>query len=187
MEPGNLKANNEAGKPEKPWILSFGGWMKKLAAAFNQEVSEERIAVYASTLGDLSVEQLDAACQRCLEHCRFFPTISEIREQVHLDVKHLDQFNAEVAWGIFRENFRSWFPDVGVTGKPKPLGEAGEYAALLIGGYGRFAASELAHENFIRSEFIAAYQRYRDTGGYLAPTREQAAALLEKLRGELPE
>ncbi len=167
----------------------FVEWMRKLGIAFNQEISEARMALYAEALMDLSPEALETAFRQCVQTCHFFPTVADIRDQVRKQLDATDTFNAERSWVLFKQLFSRWHPDVGFLDNDLPeLDEAGEYALRTIGGFSRFSQTEKANENFIRKEFIAAYQRYRETGGYLAPTREQAAALLDKLKkGELPE
>ena len=184
----NQKPNALSEKIERQRMQLCAGWMNKFGIAFAQEVSEERILLYTEALLDLPDESLENAFRECMQICKFFPTLAEIREQTRKQFDACDQFNAEKAWGDFKKLFKNhWHPDVGFHGKYPRLDDAGEHAMQLIGGCERFAATPLEHENFVRKEFIAAYCRYRETGAYLAPTREQAAALLGRLKEELPE
>lgn len=150
--------------------------MDKLAAAYSTEVSEERQAIYIAALSDMSIEDLDAAFLHSVRTCKFFPTIAEIRAAVNPD-----RLNAEKAWLVFKKRFQSWHPDIGFSNAPE-ADEAGRYAERSIGGVARFAQSEIVHEHFIRAEFIEAYNRYRETAGHLAPTKEQAEQMLAKLQ-----
>jgi hypothetical protein len=108
-------------------------------------------------------------------------------------VRHMSQpddtMAAEQAWMDFKKLFKNhWHPDVGFYGDYPRLSPAGEYAMRVIGGVTRFAETEIQHEGFIRKEFIEAFHRFKETGGYLGPTREEAKAFIEKLQNrKLPE
>ena len=184
----NPKPKRGSAAHEKRVIDFLKSWMQKLASAFNQEMTEARAAIYMEALIDIPVETLDAAFRNALHTCRFFPTIAEIRGFTVKQLEAADLMNAEKAWTTFKSLYGHWHPDVGFHGTLPKLDEAGEWAMRQIGGIARFHVSEIADEAFLRRDFIQAYQRYRETGGYLAPTREQAAELLAKLcTGELPD
>ena len=157
--------------------------MKKLTIAFGQEMNPERMIIYAEALQDLSIDALETAFRQCLQTCKFFPTVADIRGQIAKQLESSDHFNAERAWTMFIEIFNHFYhPDIGVYENAPQLDEAGKYALRTIGGIQRFKNTMIVEQNFVKKDFITAYLRYRETGGYLAPTRDQAAVLLDNLR-----
>ena len=162
--------------------------MSAYAEIYGKDVSKEKLEVYAMLLKDMPLNQLEGALAECAKNCQYFPTVADIRATISRRLQQADQFGAEKAWNVFLSRFGAWHPDTGLSSSaPKP-DPAGEYAERQIGSFVRFAASEIQHEAFIRKEFIDAYKRFHETGGMLAPSREEAARFLESLRkGELPE
>lgn len=121
---------------------------------------------------------------RASRECRFFPTPADIIERIprRASVEEREEFDAEEAWDRFKVRFKKWHPDIGLDVAEET--KAFKYALNQIGGFERFAKSEIAHENFVRKEFIEAHQRYDKTGGRLAPSREEAKQLIERLKVE---
>ncbi len=84
---------------------AFGKLMAALAEAFSQDVSPAKLDVYFRALGDMSVEQIDAAVWTLIRTrtTATFPKVAEIREAVHGKVE--DQ--AQLAWVKFIGAVRS--------------------------------------------------------------------------------
>jgi len=62
--------------------------MRKLAAAYRQELTPETVSLYIAELVDLHEDRLELAFRQVLRDCKFFPTIAEIRnfeEKVQVD------------------------------------------------------------------------------------------------------
>lgn len=57
----------------------FALWMRKLAAAYRQEISLETQAMYLQSLADLPLDRLNSAFQCAVRECKFLPSIAEIR------------------------------------------------------------------------------------------------------------
>lgn len=188
----------------------FAGWMNKLAAAYGVEATEERQAVYLDALADLAIGELERAFRQCLNECKFFPAIAEIRAAVEKTYRVQDQFDAEKAWDWVKQIIRKhWFGEwMPVMSHIKPEHYSGhvavcrggyllyppafdgitEYAIRQVGGIERIINATDENHDFIRRGFLEAFKRHRETGGYLAPSRLEATALLDKLRRkELPE
>lgn len=51
-----------------------------MAVSLGQEITAERLGIYAKALGDLTQDQLRPAFARLITEAKFFPKISEIRE-----------------------------------------------------------------------------------------------------------
>lgn len=164
-------------------------WLSALSEIHNQPASKEKIRLYAELLADAPVDALAVAFRKSAQQCRHFPTIADIRNILQTDLQQVERFDGEESWDRVKLIFRKhWHPDIGFHSNPPNLDPAGEYALRQIGGMKRFANSDIAGENWVRKEFLEAYQRFHETGGRLAPSREEAAKLLDKLkRGELSE
>ncbi len=155
----------------------------------NDTLTEQKIESYIELLVDISPDLLEQALIRTARTAEWFPSVAEIRRNVTEQYTAEDSMKSEAAWDtvmlIFRHNFH---PDIGLYGDPPKLDEAAEWALRQIGDLKGIARSNVENESFLRKDFITAYKRYRETGGYLAPTREQASKLLNQLRkGEIPE
>lgn len=61
--------------------------MAILQAAFPRDVTDDVTAVYRLGLADLSEDQYLAGINACVKECRYFPTVSEIRERAGLNKK----------------------------------------------------------------------------------------------------
>lgn len=164
-------------------------WLSALSEIHNQPASKEKVRLYTELLADVPVDALSVAFRKAAQQCQRYPSIAEIRGLVRSETNAIERFDGENAWDLVKVIFRKhWHPDIGFHGDPPRLDAAGEYALRQIGGMKRFAQSDIAGENWVRKEFLEAYQRFHETGHRLAPTREEAVNLLDKLkRGELPE
>ena len=169
----------------------LANWMAAYSEITGQDVTDEKLKVYAVLLRDVPLDRLSFALEQAARirgnGPGGFPTPADILRFVKQQDAATVELEADKAWVTFKRIFsKHWSPDVGLFGNPPELDEAGEYALRTIGGFLRFGESRVEHEGFIRKEFLAAYQRYHDTGGLQFPTREQAGRLLEKLQKELP-
>lgn len=138
------------------------GWFAKLmfltAEASGTKVTETRIRVYAADLADIPREQVEAAVGRVRrEGSGFFPTVAEIRRQIHPSPEDA----ALQAW----------------TGLVNAASAVGGYASLEIedpfasvalatvfGGWVAFCREEQGPGMALkRQEFLAAYREARRT------------------------
>jgi hypothetical protein len=69
-----------------------------LAAALGETVTQERLAIYADDLGDLTQEQIERALLRARRELRFFPKIAELREFAGVGIKQHDDAEMRAAW-----------------------------------------------------------------------------------------
>src|SRR5262245_35256672 len=139
-------------------------WIKKLAAAFRVELTEETLAVYVEQLLPYKQESLEFAFRQCIHEWdkpSLMPPIAFLLERATRI-----SMQAEQQWQLVLEIFHHhWHPDIGLYSDPPKLDGAGEYALRQIGGWNGFSASLLEHEGFIRDRFIEAYRRYHAEGG----------------------
>ena len=171
---------------DKPTATRFESSLAKGLMAFaeihNRRFTPELLKIYAAALADLSLEQLDGAIALALRKLGRFPAPSDLRGFVEARTEARELFAGEEAWGLVKRIFaRHWHPDLGLYGEAPALDAAAEYALQTIGGYRRFAQSEIAAENWLRKDFLEAFGRYHATSGRLAATREEARTLLAEL------
>lgn len=167
--------------------------------AYRQPVGAEQIAIYKAALENgLTLEQLEAACQRALKTCRFFPTIADLLSCVHRDQAQaeqaVDKLHAERAWDSLMAHIDRWGADRTplVCGRretgeiifeyAEPLLPEIEWAVRQCGGYYKVATATTENVHFIRKEFLAQFVRYRETAALAAPSREEARQLLAGLQ-----
>lgn len=67
-----------------------------LAAAFEKQLSGRMVAAYADGLADLPGEQVVLACRQIMRTAKYFPRISEIREEAN----RLSHDNAAEQWAL---------------------------------------------------------------------------------------
>jgi hypothetical protein len=163
---------------------AFGGLMAGLGEAFNEPVSEARVAIYFEALEDLPIDALQSAARAYAKTGRFFPKPVELRDLV----QGTTEDHAEVAWlYVVREVRR-----VGWSGTPRWPDAATEHAALgLFGGGWRTLCEHLPAQGpellGYRKAFVAAYgAAARQTAlTALPPTRSEAKQALADLKAHL--
>src|SRR5262245_53010146 len=77
MKP-EAKASNDASTPRTPSLLA--NYLQQLQSALGQILPEERQKIYLRALADLSEDQLADAFRHAILHCKFIPTIAELRD-----------------------------------------------------------------------------------------------------------
>lgn len=131
----------------------FAGVMLYLGTAYRQQLTAERIAIYADALGDLDIETLMRAAKIAVKECQFFPTPAELRKHA---VGGLDD-RALVAWSALgRAASRvGGYQSVEID---DPC--AADALVLVFGSWPEFCQTEDGPELAMkRQEFMAAYRR----------------------------
>ncbi len=180
-----MSDNNEQNKQR---LTLCAKWMTGFSEIYGREVTKEMIRLYSELLADISIETLEIALRLASQSCTRFPTVADIRGQVQKQVVAEDQMHAEMAWDLVQRILsKHWHPDIGFHSNPPEIDGPTEHALRQVGGYRRLNETPVDNLNFIRRDFLEAFKRYRETAGYLAPSRQEAAAFLDSLkRGELP-
>lgn len=129
----------------------FAATLAVLAEAYAETVSQARAEAYFLALGDLAVEEVEAAARACLRTCRFFPRPVELREA--LAGSPADQ--AEQAWARFLLAVR----DVG-SYATVDFGDAAlhETITVLYGGWESCWRLETAELSYRHAEFLRVYR-----------------------------
>jgi len=133
--------------------------MVRLAAAYpSAVVTELTIEIYIEELADLDTELLAGAAKKCRATCKWFPTISELRDAaVALSVS--DKRSGAEAWGdVLRA--------ISEHGYPHGPGDGWDFQDLLVGrvvrgmGWRNLCMSEEGMAD--RAHFIKSYEQERD-------------------------
>src|SRR5260221_17413 len=86
-----------------------------LAASFpNAKISGATIDAYAGQLIDIPVGLLDAAARQCAADCKFFPTMSELRDKARV-IAHPSRTTPADAWAEVMTAMKQ----VGFYGQPE--------------------------------------------------------------------
>ena len=84
--------------------------IKRLADSFpNFNLTKNTMVEYINRLRDVPVDALNLALERCQLKCKFFPTISELRDEV-FEATYLPPPTAARAWSEFTQQASSIYP-----------------------------------------------------------------------------
>jgi len=164
-----------------------------IAAAVQAEVSTETYKVYVHALQHIPLADLEVAGARCIAEIKWWPKIPEILARVPnspQQIQQREQLEAEQTWNVitYFAGGRQCICD----GMGQELTEAGKYALRILGGW-QPICDVLIHRpsadavHFLKKNFLDGYTRHKETGGLLAPSREEARRLLAGLQGEMKE
>ena len=162
-----------------------------IAAAVQAEVSTETYKVYVQVLQHIPLADLEAAATRCMSEIKWWPKIPEILERLPngpRQIQQREQLEADQVWNAI-SHFAGGHSCI-CGGIGQPLTEAGRYAVTQVGGWRAICNVVLAERpsadsvHFLKENFLEAYARHAETGGLLAPSREEARRLLAGLHGE---
>src|SRR5580704_1938165 len=136
-------------------------------------VTEEIYAIYGEALADLSAEQLDAACRRAGQTCKYLPRPADIRAQLDSAQASALELEAEKDWQNVLEGIH-W-------STPRRFSGATEHAIRAAGGLRfieRCSEEQLA---WCRKEFLKAYKNIHETrrNEYLLSATEASRRLAE--------
>lgn len=168
-------------------------WLTTFGEAFGVQVSTARRKIYFHALqGDMTVDELNVACERALKSCRFFPSVAEILCQKVSEEKDGNQLEAERAWDQLQGHIARWGSDGvplysgGKVIKRPPLDPATEWATRQCGGIQQVAHLSSTSFPFARRDFISFYQRFKQTDGLqLTVGKAEATKLLQKYAPKL--
>lgn len=140
-------------KAEKAQLLKA---ILHLAAAFDATLSQERQTIYLENLSKIPYPVIAGAIQRCMDTCKFFPSIAEIRELAGQgDNKQALEDRAALAWDNLRslrgKAYRESALECPITAK----------CFRALGGKMNFGTWDYdAQEQWKRKEFISLYTAY---------------------------
>lgn len=126
-----------------------------LCEAFNRQPTPATFAAYEMGLAGMSAEQVEAACTKALQRCKFMPVPAELRELAAGDGAGFEA-TAEKAFHRLREAVKRFGPDTSVNFHDGAINAT----VRLLGGWQRVC--NLPCEEFdkwFRKEFIATYCR----------------------------
>ena len=92
--------------------------LARLQLAYPNALDDERMNFYVNMLADVQPELMAAAVTYCINHCRFLPSIAELREAADKAVTMAtggpDANSSAEAWGRVQKAIAS----IGYTGRP---------------------------------------------------------------------
>lgn len=164
---------------------------------YNRPITRALVSLWLEHFGGEDPTRLAPALRDVEKQSEFFPSPATVRRLINEKGEAQDQLAASRAFEELVRYVRCWGSDrlPNYTGSQnrggKPL-YAPELPAptlrvlLEMGGYEEVA---LALENgnqeqvhWLRKEFVRLYEYREETANYLAPTREEARELMEKVR-----
>lgn len=155
-----------------------------LAAAFDQEVSPERLDLYVDRLAALPLEAVVTAVTRAMDTKTYFPAIAELRALAGADDPHAKQAledQAVLAWESLRR-LKGRLPY-----NPEALTDPLTMKAFrALGGRNGFGQWDYEkHEEWKRKEFVAVYQAAARAAakGDRALTHEESVPVLMQVWG----
>lgn len=166
-------------------------FLVRFGEIFRQPITSPLVSIWMEHFAGVSPEVLETALRRAEHESEFFPTPASVMKLIDRPEVESETLDAEKAWAGLEKRRREWGADLtplfmaGELHHPPPLDAPTEYALAAIGGWSRFCDYDLDTYAFLRRDFIAAFKRFRETGGLLAPSREEAKRLLAQVR-ELP-
>lgn len=89
-----------------------------LQLAYPSDMGQDRMDLYVNMLGDIQPDLLASAVNYCINHCRFLPSVAELRDTANratnLTNGDTDENSTATAWGRVQKAIAA----VGYTGRP---------------------------------------------------------------------
>ncbi len=162
-----------------------------LAEAFGEQLTEERMEIYARSLADIPQDQLRFSFQRALNQLTWFPKLAELRTLAGADAEKEKKIEADAAWTYVNDYLSKWGVDLlpvysgGNKTTPPPLDPHIEYALRRIGGLRALNQMDVTRMPFVYRDFCEAYNQ-APIAELMAPGLEQRFGS-EKLLGAVKE
>lgn len=176
---------NETSEARKNLLLNG---LVKLGLMFGKDLPDPLMEAYSEGLADLTEAQLRQVFGQAILECKFMPTVAELRGFLKQRQAKVDSLEAEQEWEVCCAHLRKYGEVTYDSDQPLVLTAAGEYAFRQIGwrkGLVRVLDYDDKGMQFAHKRFIEAYNTHVETGGLLAPSREEAQKMLATARGLL--
>lgn len=161
---------------------TFTRELARLAAAFGEELTDARAAVYLEDLGHIDDATFVAACRRARAECRFFPKIAELLRYVHdSEIAAGRRVDGATAWAQIERQILARFPDYRSADWPDELSRDVFRAELGLPYDIARLDSDYARQQ-ARARFVAAYDRRRAAADALTTPRDAGALPAPQLR-----
>jgi hypothetical protein len=145
-------------------------WLRKWARVFSIDrrepivLSEQDFAIYGEALAHLTPEQLDGACLRAHQACKWFPKPADILEHVKKAGDGALDFEAQQEWEKALDySTNHWHPDVGVSSHAPQLSPATWNALNAAGGLSHLFNCSRDELQWARKRFIENYKLTHNT------------------------
>ncbi len=155
--------------PETSGSFNLREWLALCAEHYSKEISGLNAKLYERALAGLLPTELEAACSRALQTCRFMPTIADILAKIEKDRKLLENSSCDAEWADLLGKIWAWdnyYNTWGCDGPPS-LSAAGHYAVRCCGGLATVQATKVAHLPLLKKSFEEYYQRHSEKERFL--------------------
>lgn len=129
-----------------------------LQLAYQNDLPEERLAFYVEMLKDIPPAALRAGVMYCINHCKFLPSIAEIRDATDRATAMAsgasDENSAAEAWGRVQRAIAS----VGYTGRPDFSDDPILANVVNHLGWKEICQTPVDDTSILRSQFRKAYE-----------------------------
>lgn len=155
-----------------------------LQLAYPTDMSRERLDMYVNMLMDLPPNLLASAVTYCINHCRFLPSVAELRDTAArataLANGDTDEDSAATAWGRVQKAIAS----VGYTGRPDFSDDPILADVVDHLGWKQICLTPVDDTAILRAQFRKAYEAgcrkrrdvkdFRQSGIHISPRFTQA-------------
>lgn len=196
LEPSASSETQARRRLIREWLAIFG-------ANYGRLLSEAQAGIYETYLPAVPVADLKAGFERALRTCGRFPTVADLTrcilapEKEKREIESLElAVKAERAWQLLEERREEWGLELlpmysgGKVHHPPELDAPTENALRACGGWERFCSYDPEYYGLMRKQFIEAYGRYEQTGGYKTIGKAEDQKLLAQVQSfakQLPE
>lgn len=166
---------------------SLKKWIGFLKATYpSTELTDDNIRAYYQWLRDVPERDFQWVFESGMKTSgNFPPTGSTLKDLWEKRQNKSDDLAAEQEWELCCNHVRDYGEQTFQSDRPLWLSNAGEKAFREIGwrlGLVRVLDCDAKGMEFAHKRFVAAYKLHVETGGLLAPTREEARKMLDKIR-----
>jgi hypothetical protein len=178
----------------KNFVNILTEWLRKWARVFSIDrrepivLSKEDFAIYGEALAHLTPEQLDGACLRAHQACKWFPKPADILEHVKKAGDGALDFEAQQEWEKALDYSTNHFhPDVGVSSHAPQLSPVTWNALKAAGGLSHLFNCSRDELQWARKRFIENYKLTHNTDKVrsLLPESETKRIVSRLLAGPL--
>jgi hypothetical protein len=142
-----------------------------LQLAYKDDLTKERLRFYVEMLKDIPTPALSAGVKYCINHCKFLPTIAEIRaasEKVATLAMGTKPIDSATAWGTVQKAIAS----VGYMGVPK-FDDPVTQRVVDRFGWKEICQTPVDDTAILRAQFRKAYE---SEASHVAEVKEFAAS-----------
>lgn len=157
--------------------------IRLMARTYRQSLTAEEASVYTEWCKAIPVSQLEQVFREAMEASpSFMPTGPAISAAWKSKEPKKDMLNSEREWDAILAHVLKYGAVCYPSDKKLEVSASGEYSLRQVGGADwrqAIAAADDDRLHWLRANFIECWNRHAETGGLLAPSREEAKRMLD--------